>query len=133
MLILGVVLLLLSTMVSKATGLAKICILLVLVLRQAQLQKVLIQRLNLVSVQSVTLDEKIRVIWMLFWFTTSNVRYVINWFINEVSDVCRLLSQILQFELKILRHNVLCLCFAAFISIWSLNLFCIIYYLKVLL
>lgn len=133
MLILGVVLLLFSAMVSQATGLAKICILLVLVLRQTQLQKVLIQRLNLVSVQSVTLDEKIRVIWMLFRFAASNVRYVINWLINGVSDVCRLILQILQFELKILRRNVLCLCFGAFISIWRLNLFCIAYHLKILL
>ena len=91
MLILGVVLLLLSTMVSKATGLAKICVLLVLILSQAQLQKVLIERLNLVGVQSMTLDEKIRVIWELFWFTTSNVRYVINWFIDGISDVCWLI------------------------------------------
>ena len=62
MLILGVVLVLLGAIVSKAAGLAKICVLLVLVLRQAQLQKVLIKRLNFVGVQSMTLDEKIRVI-----------------------------------------------------------------------
>ena len=67
----------------------------------------MVEGLNLISIKSMTLNEKVRVIWNL-GICTSDIRYIVhrlNWFVNGVSIVSWFVLEILKLQFEVLIWN----------------------------